>query len=111
MRARIGIAFTTSVEYPRSSITAAMGMRDVHRQRLAPRSRHEVAQAAREHNVRPADGALDLEFSIDVVKAIPILARTAGLLAHLAEEREQPLGFLLADAAEEAVTYEPPPAS
>ena len=39
---------------------------------------------------------LDLGFPADVVKAVPILARTAGLLAHLAEEREQPLGFLLA---------------
>ena len=50
---------------------------------------------------------LDLGFSADAVKAIPILARTAGLLAHLAEERERPLGFLLAAAAEEAVDYEP----
>src|SRR3954466_3603510 len=31
---------------------------------------------------------LDLGFSSAVVKAIPILARAAGLLAHLAEERE-----------------------
>lgn len=46
---------------------------------------------------------LDLGFAPDVVKAVPILARTAGLLAHLAEEREAPLGFLLARAAEEAV--------
>ena len=37
---------------------------------------------------------LDLGFDPAVVKAVPILARTAGLLAHLAEEREQPLGFL-----------------
>ncbi len=51
---------------------------------------------------------LDLGYSSDTVKAVPILARTAGLLAHLAEEREQPLGFLLAAGAEEAVTYEPP---
>jgi citrate synthase len=51
---------------------------------------------------------LDLGFSVDSVKAIPILARTAGLLAHLAEEKEHPVGFLLAGAAEEAVTYEPP---
>ena len=36
---------------------------------------------------------LDLGFPPDVVKAVPILARTAGLLAHLAEERERPLGF------------------
>jgi citrate synthase len=49
---------------------------------------------------------LDLGFSSDVVKAVPILARTAGLLAHLAEEQEQPLGFLLAAKAEEAIEYE-----
>ena len=48
---------------------------------------------------------LDLGFPAAAVKAVPILARTAGLLAHLAEEREQPLGFLLARAAEEAVDY------
>jgi citrate synthase len=49
---------------------------------------------------------LDLGFPSAAAKAVPILARTAGLLAHLAEEREQPLGFLLARAAEEAVEYE-----
>jgi citrate synthase len=49
---------------------------------------------------------LDLGFSRTAVKAVPILARTAGLLAHLAEEQEQPAGFLLAARAEEAVTYE-----
>ena len=51
---------------------------------------------------------LDVGFSPDVVKAVPILARTAGLLAHLAEERRQPLGFLMAARAEEAITYESP---
>jgi citrate synthase len=50
---------------------------------------------------------LDLGFPADAVKAVPILARTASLLAHLAEEREQPIGFALARAAEEAVEYEP----
>ena len=49
---------------------------------------------------------LDLGFSASAVKAVPILARTAGLLAHLAEEREHPLGFLMARAAEEAVEHE-----
>ena len=39
---------------------------------------------------------LDLGFPAAAVKAVPILARTAGLLAHLAEEQERPLGFLLA---------------
>jgi citrate synthase len=49
---------------------------------------------------------LDLGFARDTVKAVPVLARTAGLLAHLAEERELPIGFALAAAAEEAVRYE-----
>jgi citrate synthase len=49
---------------------------------------------------------LDLDFPSTAAKAVPILARTAGLLAHLAEEREQPLGFLMARAAEDAVEYE-----
>jgi citrate synthase len=48
---------------------------------------------------------LDLDFPSAAVEALPILARTAGLLAHLAEERENPLGFLLAGKAEEAVEY------
>jgi citrate synthase len=48
---------------------------------------------------------LDLGYPAAFVKAIPILARTASLLAHLAEEQEQPLGLALARAAEEAVEY------
>jgi citrate synthase len=50
---------------------------------------------------------LDLAFPSSAVKAVPVLARTAGLLAHLAEEREHPLGFLMARKAEEAIEYEP----
>ncbi len=49
---------------------------------------------------------LDLGFAPRTVKAIPILARTAGLLAHLAEERDDPLGFFMAERADEAVEYE-----
>jgi citrate synthase len=52
---------------------------------------------------------LDLGFSTVAVKAVPILARTAGLLAHLAEEQQQPLGFLMAGAAEEAIEYQEEP--
>jgi citrate synthase len=50
---------------------------------------------------------LDLGYEASAVKAVPILARTASLLAHLAEERERPLGARLARAAEEAVEYDP----
>jgi citrate synthase len=49
---------------------------------------------------------LDLGFPPSAVKAVPILARTASLLAHLAEEQERPIGLALAAAAEEAVEYE-----
>jgi citrate synthase len=52
---------------------------------------------------------LDLGYTADVVNAVPILARTASLLAHLAEERRRPLGLRLAKGAEEAVDYEAPP--
>jgi citrate synthase len=50
---------------------------------------------------------LDLGFPVAAVRSVPILARTASLLAHLAEEQERPLGFTLARAAEDAVSYEP----
>jgi citrate synthase len=49
---------------------------------------------------------LDLGYPGPAVQAVPILARTASLLAHLVEERERPTGFALAAAAEEAVEYE-----
>jgi citrate synthase len=49
---------------------------------------------------------LDLGFPPAMIKAIPILARTAGLLAHLAEEQENPIGFLMAAKGEEAIAYD-----
>jgi len=45
---------------------------------------------------------LDLGFGSATVKSVPLLARTAGLLAHLAEERLRPVGFAMA-----ATLYEP----
>ena len=45
---------------------------------------------------------LDLGFPVVAAKAVPILARTAGLLAHLAEEQEHPIGFQLAERATQA---------
>ena len=48
---------------------------------------------------------LDLGFPPDIVKGIPILARTAGLIAHLSEERLCSVGFRMAKAAEDSVPY------
>jgi citrate synthase len=45
---------------------------------------------------------LDLGFPAKLVKSIPILARTASLLAHLAEEQETRVGFHMASHAEES---------
>ena len=50
---------------------------------------------------------LDLDFPPRMIKAIPLLARTAGLLGHLAEEQETPIGFLMAARADEAIAYVP----
>ncbi len=50
---------------------------------------------------------LDLDFPPTVLKAVPILARTASLLAHLAEESETPIGFTLSHHAEMGITFEP----
>ncbi|MDX6628567.1 MAG: citrate synthase [Gaiellales bacterium] len=52
---------------------------------------------------------LDLGFPVSMAKAIPLLARTAGLLAHLVEEQSLPTGFAMAAAAEGAIAYDPEP--
>ena len=49
---------------------------------------------------------LDLDFPAALIKAIPILARTAGLLAHLAEEQSRPIGFLMAAKGAAAIAYD-----
>jgi citrate synthase len=51
---------------------------------------------------------LDLDFPAPMIKAIPILARTASLLAHLAEEQRNQIGFLMASRGEAAIAYAPP---
>lgn len=48
---------------------------------------------------------LDAGYPIGALKGIPLIARAAGLIAHLLEEQGQPIGFGLADVADKAVTY------
>ncbi len=48
---------------------------------------------------------LDLDFPEAMIKAVPLLARTAGILGHLAEEKEVPIGFLMSHHAEKAIAY------
>jgi citrate synthase len=51
---------------------------------------------------------LDVGFPVEALKAIPILARTAGLLGHLLEESHRPIGFTMSHHAEEAIRYDGP---
>ena len=44
---------------------------------------------------------LDAGYPLGALKGVPILARTAGLIAHLLEEQARPIGFVLSHAARE----------
>jgi citrate synthase len=51
---------------------------------------------------------LDAGFPLQAVKGVPILARTASLIAHLLEEQERPIGFSLADGGSSSIGYDGP---
>jgi citrate synthase len=86
-------------------LSDARGVSRVHVD-FARRLRNELAPLPLNVAMAIAAVLLDLGYAAAVAKAVPILARTAGLLAHLAEERQHPIGFLLARAAEDAAAGE-----
>jgi citrate synthase len=49
---------------------------------------------------------LDCGYPLLAVKGIPILARTASLIAHLLEEQQRPIGFLLAQCGAAGIRYD-----
>lgn len=49
---------------------------------------------------------LDAGYPLGALKGIPILARTAGLIAHLLEEQQHPIGFIMSHAAAHAIHYD-----
>lgn len=51
---------------------------------------------------------LDAGYPMQAVKGVPLLARTASLVAHLLEELQRPIGFVLADEGASAVQYDGP---
>lgn len=59
-------------------------------------------------NVSAAIGAvlLDADYPLLAVKGVPLLARTASLVAHLLEEQQRPIGFALAHAGSSSVEYD-----
>ncbi len=51
---------------------------------------------------------LDVGFPMRALKGIPLIGRTASLLAHLLEEMDRPIGFALSSIGEEHVAYDGP---
>lgn len=51
---------------------------------------------------------LDAGYPVAALKGVPILARAAGLIAHLLEEQHRPIGFEMAHAASSAIGYDGP---
>jgi citrate synthase len=51
---------------------------------------------------------LDVGFPLAALKGISLLARTASLIAHLNEESERPIGFILSGEAAAAIAYDGP---
>jgi citrate synthase len=49
---------------------------------------------------------LDAGYPLLALKGVPILARTAGLIAHLLEEQQRPIGFVLSHAGSAAIAYD-----
>jgi citrate synthase len=49
---------------------------------------------------------LDVGYPLAALKGVPILARTASLIAHLLEEQQRPIGFVLSHAAGQAIDYD-----
>lgn len=55
-------------------------------------------------------GLIGTNFPLRALRGVPILARTAGLIAHLAEEAVNPSGFALSYQATRELVYEGKPA-
>lgn len=49
---------------------------------------------------------LDLGWPVAALKGIGLLCRTAGLIGHLTEEAERPIGFVMSGAAAGAIEYD-----
>ncbi len=49
---------------------------------------------------------LDAGYPLLALKGVPILARTASLVAHLLEEQQRPIGFVMSHAASQAISYD-----
>ncbi len=92
------------------AVAQEAGLTDVHRQaaRQVEALLPELTGKALVMNVSAAIPAvlLDAGFPVGALKGVPILARTASLVAHLLEEQSKPIGFVLSHAAAKAIDYD-----
>jgi hypothetical protein len=51
---------------------------------------------------------LDAGFPLKALKGVPLIARTASLVAHLLEEQTRSIGFILSHGAARAISYDGP---
>ncbi|HMA11980.1 MAG TPA: citryl-CoA lyase [Steroidobacteraceae bacterium] len=101
-------------EDPRASklfaVAAAAGVSDKHRAaaKMVESLLPELTGKNLVMNVSAAIPAvlLDAGFPVGALKGVPILARTASLIAHLLEEQVKPIGFVLSHAGSKAVGYD-----
>ena len=54
---------------------------------------------------------LDAGWPVDAIKAVPLLARAAGLSAHLFEEAQRSIGFVMSHKADQAIAYDGKPST
>jgi citrate synthase len=104
------------VEDPRTpriyAIAEETGLLGPHLRRLREVAGAHAAQTGRKLPINGAGVAgaalADLGFPAGLLRGFALLARTAGLLGHLAEEMEHPLGMPLYREVDERATYDPP---
>src|SRR5215210_5515850 len=104
------------VEDPRTpriyAIAEETGQLGLHLRRLRDLAEAHRRQTGRELPINGAGVAgaalADLGFPIPLLRGFALLARTAGLLGHLAEEMEHPMGMPLYREVDERAKYDPP---
>jgi citrate synthase len=104
------------VEDPRTpriyAIAEETGQLGPHLRRLRELADAHRSQTGRELPINGAGVAgaalADLGFPVALLRGFALLARTAGLLGHLAEEMEHPLGMPLYREVDERAKYDPP---
>jgi len=76
--------------------------------RLVERLVPEIFSKPLAMNVSGAIAAvlLDAGYPLLAIKGVPMLARTASLIAHLLEEQQRPIGFILAHEGAAAIGYD-----